>query len=343
MSAVPDGDSSVAPAALSAFLRGVERRGIVLAQLQCGDDDAAERALAAALRALRRHAAALPMAVWPTRFWTLLAATPPMLQPPATGTWLPPFTALGRIPPADRLALLVRIVAGMDEADAAEALSVSEDQYRQALARACPRDADGHPDALAWRALAEAAQLEVRNLPPARVTRLAQLREAAVAAPQAAPAPARPVVAAERASASPKARRWAPIPWRLPRPDRRWAVALGGVLVVGGLAWWWSARGPALPPEPASQAPAGVLHVTDAAPVLVEELPEADLPAADAAPAIDAQDRAMLADPELDLAREADFYAWVAAGHPLPVDDSDARAGTAAPSSQGLETVDDEN
>lgn len=50
------------PAALAAFLRGCERRGAVFAELQCGDPDRGDVALAAALRAFRGNAAALPMA-----------------------------------------------------------------------------------------------------------------------------------------------------------------------------------------------------------------------------------------------------------------------------------------
>ncbi|MGD3727708.1 hypothetical protein QT495_17370, partial [Xanthomonas citri pv. citri] len=173
MTVVPD--APVTPAALSAFLRGVERRGLVLAQLQCGDVAAAERALAAALRAFGSQAAGRPMAGWPMRFWSLLATAPPLRSEPMPGTWLPPFTALGRMQTADRLALLLRIVAGLEEGVASEVQGVETADYRQLLARACPRDAAGNPDAQAWRALAEAAQVELRDLSPAQLTRLGQL------------------------------------------------------------------------------------------------------------------------------------------------------------------------
>ncbi|EFF45646.1 conserved hypothetical protein [Xanthomonas citri pv. aurantifolii str. ICPB 11122] len=179
MTVVPD--APVTPAALSAFLRGVERRGLVLAQLQCGDVAAAERALAAALRAFSSQAAGRPMAGWPMRFWSLLATAPPLRREPMPGTWLPPFTALGRMQTADRLALLLRIVAGLEEGVASEVQGVETADYRQLLARACPRDAAGNPDAQAWRALAEAAQVELRDLSPAQLTRLGQLRDSALA------------------------------------------------------------------------------------------------------------------------------------------------------------------
>ncbi|MET0580418.1 MAG: hypothetical protein ABWZ08_00420, partial [Pseudoxanthomonas sp.] len=65
-------DAASVPAALSAFLRGVERRGALFAELQCGDREAGDTALAAAMRAFRNHAGTLPMADWPRRFWTLL-------------------------------------------------------------------------------------------------------------------------------------------------------------------------------------------------------------------------------------------------------------------------------
>ncbi|KFA33074.1 membrane protein, partial [Xanthomonas vasicola pv. vasculorum NCPPB 206] len=122
MTVVPD--APVTPAALSAFLRGVERRGLVLAQLQCGDVATAERTLAAALRAFSSQAAGRPMAGWPMRFWSLLATAPPLRREPMPGTWLPPFTALGQMQTADRLALLLRIVAGLEEVVASEVQGV---------------------------------------------------------------------------------------------------------------------------------------------------------------------------------------------------------------------------
>ncbi len=221
MTVVPD--APVTPAALSAFLRGVERRGLVLAQLQCGDVAAAERALAAALRAFSSQAAGRPMAGWPMRFWSLLATAPPLRREPMPGTWLPPFTVLGRMQTADRLALLLRIVAGLEEGVASEVQGVEAADYRQSLARACPRDAAGNPDAQAWRALAEAAQVELRDLSPAQLTRLSQLRDSALAGmPLAARRPSRH-------------RRRAVLP--LPGPDgngggRSWSAATP--------AWRWA-------------------------------------------------------------------------------------------------------
>lgn len=202
--------------------------------------------------------------------------------------------------------------------------------------------------------MAEAAQAELRELSPGQLSRLTQLRESALAgmplqpaqdgaSSPAASAPARSERLADRRPRARAARRQ----WTWPRINRRHAgIALALValaLLVGALGWWWTHRRPALPPEPVSQAPAGVLHVTDAAPVLVEELPAANLPDAVAAPGLDARDQAMLADPDLELARSADLYAWYAAGHPVPPDESGAHATAAERPSSELETVDDQN
>ena len=80
-------DAASVPAALSAFLRGVERRGALFAELQCGDREAGDSALAAAMRAFRNRAGTLPMAEWPRRFWTLLVATPQLRQSAASARW----------------------------------------------------------------------------------------------------------------------------------------------------------------------------------------------------------------------------------------------------------------
>ena len=77
MTAVPAPVSSTAAGALSAFLRGVERRALVVAELQCGDAARAEQTLVAVMRAFAAVASDLPMAQWPTRFWTLLGQRRP--------------------------------------------------------------------------------------------------------------------------------------------------------------------------------------------------------------------------------------------------------------------------
>ena len=82
----------------------------------------------------------------------------------------------------------------------------------------------------------------------------------------------------------------------------------------------------------------------DNGPVQVEALPDDSPPAtATASDAIAADDAAMLADPELALAQDADFLAWHAAGAPMPVDESQAQPRTTEPAATALETVDAED
>ena len=121
------------PAALSAFLRGAERRAFVFLWLQGGDAAAAERALAAAIRAFPGPAAAMPMAEWPLRFWKLLAALPVQA---GAGSWPPGSEALATMPASARQALLLRQVAGLDEVEAATVMGVEPAAYQALLAQA---------------------------------------------------------------------------------------------------------------------------------------------------------------------------------------------------------------
>lgn len=323
--------SPAATNALSAFLRGVERRALVVAQLQAGDDAVAARAVAVAMRAFAGHAAALPMVDWPARFWGLLCSTPQLLTPPADGQWPPPLRHFQQLGAAERLALLLRIGAGLDESAAAPVLGVQVEAYRQALAGACPRDAGGYPDAAGWRALAEQVQAQVRDLSPARVQQLEQLRESVISGPPGAKPAAAASTPMTRARAARKPRpRWS---WRT------WLLLCLPLLLLAA-AVLWLARGPrtgaagAVPVE-------GML--SDNGPVQVETLADDSTPATPAAAAHAAADAAMLADPELALAREADFHAWVAAGGPLPVDESQPQPSRPEPATAALETVDADN
>ena len=299
------------PAALSAFLRGVERRGALFAELQCGDRDAGDTALAAALRAFRNHAGDLAMAEWPRRFWSLLVAAPPLRQASALARWPPGLQSLAPLGSAARRALLLRLVAGLVEEEAALVLGLDPAAYQQALADACPRDADGQPDALAWRSLAEAIQQQLRDLPPERLARLARLREEAIAGtrherPYAIAAPRKP-------ASSPSARRrW---PWV--------ALVLGVCALALAASWWWPWW--QNPPAADSVLEQGVQRLQDQVEISTAELPE-QAPAArfDATTALlthpdfelvlDAQEEA--------LARDADFHAWYAAGADAVVDDA---------------------
>ncbi|MGB3393050.1 MAG: hypothetical protein WA956_06280 [Stenotrophomonas sp.] len=298
--------------AASAFLRGVERRALVVAELQAGA--AGAQAVAAAMRAFAGHAAAIAMVDWPVRFWGLLCNAPQLRTPaPGTATSLPQLSTLQA---GDRLALLLRVGAGLDEAVAAASLDMDVGAYRQALARACPLDPQGKPDAAAWRALAEQVQARVRELSPERLRQLQQLRDAVPA--KAAPTPA---VAAKVSRSATR-----------PSTRRGWLLVFALALAAAA-AWWWHQQGAALPT-------AGMPGDSDT--IQVESLADDSKPAV----AVDnhaADDAAMLADPELTLAETADFHAWYAAGGPVPVDESQASPGRAEPASAALETVDAED
>lgn len=307
MTATSPSDGVAAPPALAAFLRGIERRAAVLADLQSGRPERGTPALAAAMRAFRSHAAALPMADWPLRFWKLLAAVPTLRQADAAdGAWPAPLAHLRSLQPADRLALLLRIVAGLDEPLAAQVLQLSTEDYQQALARACPRDAAGRPDAAGWRALADAAQQCLRDLPPARLQALAQLRDAAIAGSTASPASAK----AQAPAAAPPRRRGA-------RPALRTrlagaVIAVAVLALVGTVFWdrlpWHRSRAAA-----AAGGSDASLALGDTGPVQVEVLPpESDTASA---PPLPADPPSPLPEPAI---YDLDFYAWYAAGAPPP-------------------------
>lgn len=320
----------VAPAAVSAFLKGVERRGLVLAQLQTGQPEQAERALAAAFRAFSTQAAELPMASWADRFWRLLASMPQLRRPgplPRPSGWEDLADASG-----PRLALLLRLAAGLEEAPAAAAMAITLDAYRQALAEACPRDARQQPDAAAWRRLAEAIQQRVRQVDNGQLARLERLREAALA-PGAVPTPVPATV-----EVTPAAGAVAPAAARRPSRGRwAWIVALllaGGVAAV--LASYWSHR-PASGPGAVAQVddPEGTGRLADSPAVAAEPLGDPPEPAPGAPGHADAD---MLDDPAgMALSAEADLLAWYAAGAP------DAGSGPAeSPEATSPDTAQDQ-
>jgi hypothetical protein len=323
-------DAASVPAALSAFLRGVERRGALFAELQCGDREGGDSALAAAMRAFRNRAGSSPMAEWPRRFWALLVATPQLRQSAAPAHWPVGVEALAGLESLPRQALLLRLAASLPEEEAAAVLGMVPEVYEQALASACPRDASGQPDALAWRALAEAIQTLLREMPPQRLAHLARLREAAILGTKIErPAPATRSVSP--IEAPPRRRRG---PW----------VVLVLVLCAAALAatWWW-------PQWQASRSAdanldGGVQRLQDPVEIAIEELPEQP-PAArfDAATALLTHpDFELLLEPQDEaIARDADFLAWYAAGASAPADAPEAKAEeVAASTATGTETTD---
>lgn len=301
-------------AAVAAFLRGVERRGAVFAELQCGDSEAGDAALAGALRAFRNLAAGLPMADWPKQFWSLLAATPALRQDTPLARWPAPLQALAGMAPRPRAALLLRLSASLGEAEAGAVLGLDEAGYRQLLTDACPRDDAGQPDAAAWRTLAENIQRQLRELPPIRLVRLARMREEALADPRperrATAAPVPPEFVRTRAHG--RQRRW----W--------WLPVVAACAVAGFATWhWWpqihtlSVPAPAQAPPPvAESAPDGVFALPDAAAVAVEELPPAVEPAArfdSVAETLASGETGVSDEIELAIVRQADFLAWFVA------------------------------
>jgi hypothetical protein len=297
-----------------AFLRGVERRGAVFAQLQTGDLDTGERALISAMRAFRVAAAQAPIADWPRQFWALLLATPPLRESPPRRRWPDAFAWLAEVGHGPRAALLLRLVAGLNEATAAGVLGVARPTYRLALQRALPRDAAGEPDAAAWRAFGDAAQAAVRDLPAERLAHLARLREAAIEGRRLEPMPSRPLLP--------------PVAEPEEAARRRWTFpAMAAVAAASALAF----AATFFVPLPFA------LDDPNAPRIRVTPLPPAQTPAA----TFDARD-ALLTHPDLDQlldddpaaeARDPAFYAWLAAGVPasrIPPDASAASPPTDA-------------
>lgn len=216
-------DPSAAQAALSAFLRGVERRGAVFAEWQGGDAEVGDVALAATLRGFGEVAAEVLFAEWPRRFWAMLLAAPGLRgAPPGRGAGAPGAAPahLARLGSGPRAALLLRLVAGLAEAEAAAVLGIGRPSYRLALQRALPHRDDGQPDPEAWRAMSEAAQAALRGLPGERLERIARLRDGRRPKP-------RPVAPTSNAPARPR--------WLWPAS---WAVVLLTGLALAA-TWWW--------------------------------------------------------------------------------------------------------
>lgn len=327
---VPGAAPSSSPPALSAFLRGVERRGAVLAELQCGDAAAGDAALAAAMRTFREAATDVPMAEWPRRFWSLLLAEPALRQRVAVALALDSTDRLGEVAIGPRAALLLRLAAGLSEREAADVLGVSESSYRLALRDALPHHADGRADPVAWRQLRDQVHRRIKTLGPERLTRLARAREALLAGAPLSNTTAAAAVAdgAHRLGARPR--------WLL---GLLWALL---VLCALGFAatWWWPRQG---------LGPAG-----RGSRVQVEALPPAAAPAATLAAdgtLLAHPDFALLADPAGEAqAADLPLRAWLAAveagtvsaeppagedsGPPLPLE---ALPGSGTPPLESLE------
>lgn len=278
------------PPAVAAFLRGIERRAAVLAQLQAGDAAAGDAAVVAAMAQWHAAAADMAMSEWPQRFWALLLAQPQLRVRTAVALPLDATDRLGELGAGPRAALLLRLAAGLDEATAAVALGVPEASYRLALQGALPRRADGTADEAGWQRLRDQVHRRVQALPAERLARLARARDAVV---RSAPPASGSTTQADSTSA--------------PSRDRpRVLVTLWALLALCAAALAASF----LPAAP------GWLGLADSAAVSGMTL----LP--DAPPAsrygkqsglIAHRDFALLADPTAQQARDLAFHSWLAA------------------------------
>ena len=308
----PLNDPAAAHAALIAFLRGIERRGAVFAHWQGGSPEAGDAALAATLRGFAGMAAGVAFAEWPRRFWAMLLAAPQLRDGvrPVDPDVPAPVATLATGP---RAALLLRVVAGLAESEAAAVLGIGRPTYRLALQRALPRREDGSPDPEAWRALSTAARQAVRELPDARLVRIRSLRDGV------RPSTARPARAA--------------------RVDRRpgWLWPATAVVVLGTAvalaATWWGPWAPAHEPVPPGT-------------VRSESLPPAAPPAARFDPdTLLASHRdlgLLLAQVTDEFDEDADpaFDAWLVHALADQAVDVDADGGNLEPAGQAPEDVD---
>ena len=281
MAVVPLNDPATATAALNAFLRGVERRGAVFAHWQGGEVEAGDLALAATLRGFREVAGSAPFAEWPRRFWAMLLASPQLRTPARAGACAGVPAHVSGLGSGPRAALLLRLVAGLAEADAAAVLGIARPTYRLALQRALPRRGDGDADPEAWRELSAVATQAVRAVSAERLQGIASLRDGQRAR--------------RRPSDAGGAGR---------QPVRRWPWPAAVFVVLATAAalaatWWWPGAGadgqaaririeplPPPPPPAARFDPAAVLETHRDLDLLVAqatgEFPE------DADPAFDA-------------------------------------------------------
>lgn len=152
----------VSASALPQFLRGIGKRGYVLAEAQCGESARAQLALRATIDGFRDAAARLPLAQWPEQFWQRLLAQSALRTPSPVRDNADPLTLLSAGP---RAALLLRLVAGLDNTHGAAVLRVSPAAYRQALQRALQVLHGQGIGEVALRGLRERLQLRVKGLP----------------------------------------------------------------------------------------------------------------------------------------------------------------------------------
>jgi hypothetical protein len=286
------------PAALLAFLRGLERRARTLATAQCGDPAQADLIWHETAAAFPAEAAGLPVASWPVRFWARLLSHPAMAVAQADAS---PLSALG---PGPRAALLLRLVAGLDPRPAAEVLGVSEPTYRFALQRGLEQARAAGIDAQALQDLRAGLNRQPAPSTPGPA-------DFAAAPAASVPTPAPPIVPVPKPTHVPpipaSAKTTAPskvVPVPAPAPRRGRTAAIVGValvLVAALVTWrWFATTSSPLPSTPAPTVQA--LPAGEPAPLSPVTHPDYALVAA-------SDDAALAADLEL--------LSWLAAGEDL--------------------------
>ncbi len=206
--------------ALAAFLRGIERRAFVFAQVQSGQDEQALASVGRAMRAFRSVSGVTPLSGWPAGFWSLLLAQAELSGGQA------PEPELSHLGAGPRAALLLRLVGGLDFVHAAQVLGVAEPTYRFALQRALQQLGEAGVSYAALGQLRERLHRQVKTLPAHHVEALAVLRGRVMRDEQ------------EPAAVPPPP----PSPW----PRRLAWVALL-LLAVAFAATWWEPAPPLLP------------------------------------------------------------------------------------------------
>ena len=164
-----------AQAALADFLRGIERRAVVFAELACGSALLGDAAVEATLHAFCRAAARAPLADWDACFWRLLLAAPELRHDRGDGRWPAPWTRLAELGPGLRVALLLRLAAGLEDAQVAAIIGIAPATQALAVQRALGegRAPTPSPRRQAW---VLASRQQLHQLESERMARLARAR-----------------------------------------------------------------------------------------------------------------------------------------------------------------------
>lgn len=150
------------PDAVAAFLRGQHRRARVLGHVQSGSPEAARQGMSAVSRVFAVEAGRWPLAEWPVRYWRMLLATPPWRRT-AADLHDVPLPGVARLPADARAAVLLLLVAGLEEDAAADVLGVPGEALQALVRDSLPPDALGRPDVDVWRAWRAAAERELER------------------------------------------------------------------------------------------------------------------------------------------------------------------------------------